>query len=127
MYYQRINRDPFIDVVLLGSTVVQAGTTTAIDYLYVLHSHFQSWSNSLIKLLGQVKHIHSRILEHNQITSTMKTLVLLSSLVALSIQQQAPLPNYMLGEFQLETSQGFEDFMYEIGVNWFTRKVIIQK
>ena len=61
-----------------------------------------------------------------QITSTMKTLVLLCSLVALSTQQQpqGPLPNYMLGEFQLETSQGFEDFMYELGVNWFTRKVV---
>ena len=29
----------------------------------------------------------------------------------------------MLGEFQLETSEGFSDYMYEIGVNWFTRQV----
>ena len=29
----------------------------------------------------------------------------------------------MLGDFQLETSKGFDNYMYEIGVNWFTRKV----
>lgn len=29
----------------------------------------------------------------------------------------------MLGDFQLETSEGFSDYMYEIGVNWFTRQV----
>ena len=29
----------------------------------------------------------------------------------------------MLGDFQLETSEGFDDYMYGIGVNWFTRKV----
>ena len=28
----------------------------------------------------------------------------------------------MLGEFKMETSEGFEDFLYEIGVNWFNRK-----
>ena len=32
----------------------------------------------------------------------------------------------MLGDFQLETSEGFDNYMYEIGVNWFTRKVEIQ-
>ena len=32
------------------------------------------------------------------------------------------LPHYMLGEFKMETSEGFEDFLYEIGVNWFNRK-----
>ena len=37
--------------------------------------------------------------------------------------QESPLPPYMLGKFQLETSKGFDDFMYEISVNWFTRKV----
>ena len=29
----------------------------------------------------------------------------------------------MLGEFKMETSEGFEDFLYEIGINWFNRKV----
>ena len=29
----------------------------------------------------------------------------------------------MLGEFQLETSEGFEDYLYEIGINWFNRKI----
>ena len=28
----------------------------------------------------------------------------------------------MLGEFKMETSEGFEDFLYEIGINWFNRK-----
>ena len=40
-----------------------------------------------------------------------------------SLGQESPLPAYMLGKFQLETSEGFDDFMYEISVNWFTRKV----
>merc|ERR1711915_726409 len=31
------------------------------------------------------------------------------------------LPDYMLGKFQLETSEGFSDFMYKIGVGWFNR------
>ena len=41
--------------------------------------------------------------------------------------QESPLPPYMLGKFQLETSKGFDDFMYEISVNWFTRKVYIER
>ena len=36
--------------------------------------------------------------------------------------QPQMLPEFMLGEFKMETSEGFEDFLYEIGVNWFTRK-----
>ena len=40
-----------------------------------------------------------------------------------ALAQESPLPPYMLGKFQLETSRGFEDFMYELSVNWFTRKV----
>ena len=32
------------------------------------------------------------------------------------------LPEFMLGEFKMETSEGFEDFLYEIGINWFNRK-----
>ena len=35
----------------------------------------------------------------------------------------APLPDNMLGTFQLETSEGFTNYMYEVGVDWFTRKV----
>ena len=31
----------------------------------------------------------------------------------------------MLGEFKMETSQGFEDFLYEIGIGWFNRKAEI--
>merc|ERR1711899_141835 len=50
---------------------------------------------------------------------TLTAAVLLISAVA----GQAPLPNYMLGDFQLETSEGFSDYMYEIGVNWFTRQI----
>merc|ERR1712110_375750 len=52
-------------------------------------------------------------------SANMRTLIALS----LAISAQAPLPNYMLGDFQLETSEGFEDYMYEIGVNCFTRKI----
>ena len=36
---------------------------------------------------------------------------------------QETLPDFMLGEFQLETSEGFEDYLYEIGINWFNRKI----
>jgi len=45
-------------------------------------------------------------------------LLLLPSLVA-----AAQLPEHMLGQYQLETSEGFSDFMYEIGVSWFTRTI----
>ena len=30
-------------------------------------------------------------------------------------------PDMMLGSFQMETSEGFDEFMYEMGVNMFTR------
>merc|ERR1711878_21828 len=45
-------------------------------------------------------------------------LLLLPSLVA-----AAQLPEHMLGTYQLETSERFSDFMYEIGVSWFTRQI----
>jgi len=48
----------------------------------------------------------------------MLLLLLVPSLVA-----AAQLPDYMLGQYQLETSEGFSDFMYEIGVSWFTRTI----
>jgi len=44
-------------------------------------------------------------------------------LLLLPCLASAALPPYMLGKYQLETSQGFDDFMYEVGVNWFTRKI----
>ena len=47
-------------------------------------------------------------------------LVLVSSLVTAE-----QLPANMLGKYQLETSEGFSDFMSEIGVNWFTRQVTL--
>merc|ERR1711981_169267 len=57
-------------------------------------------------------------------TVKMRTLLALSLCLAISATAaQAPLPNYMLGDFQLETSEGFDNYMYEIGVNWFTRKI----
>ena len=34
-------------------------------------------------------------------------------------------PEMMLGSFQMETSEGFDEFMYEMGVNMFTRLIII--
>ena len=36
--------------------------------------------------------------------------------------QKQTLPEFMLGEFKMETSEGFEDFLYEIGINWLNRK-----
>ena len=33
-------------------------------------------------------------------------------------------PEMMLGSFQMETSEGFDEFMYELGVNMFTRLVV---
>merc|ERR1712154_595661 len=45
-------------------------------------------------------------------------LLLLPSLVTAE-----QLPEHMLGTYQLETSEGFSDFMYEIGVSWFTRTI----
>ena len=30
-------------------------------------------------------------------------------------------PEKMLGSFQMENSEGFDEFMYELGVNVFTR------
>merc|ERR1712066_280045 len=32
-------------------------------------------------------------------------------------------PEMMLGSFQMETSGGFDEFVYELGVNMFTRKI----
>merc|ERR1712018_721658 len=57
-----------------------------------------------------------------KLTVTMRTLIALSLAIS-AIAAQGPLPNYMLGDFQLETSEGFDNYMYEIGVNWFTRKI----
>merc|ERR1719150_3575734 len=54
----------------------------------------------------------------------MRTLPVLLSIATISaVTGQSPLPQYMLGEFQLETTEGFSDYMYEIGVNWFTRQI----
>ena len=35
------------------------------------------------------------------------------------------MPELMLGSFQMETSEGFDEFMYEMGVNMFTRLIIM--
>merc|ERR1711936_108277 len=53
------------------------------------------------------------------------TLILLKLLIHLlpSLATAAQLPDHMLGQYQLETSEGFSDFMYEIGVSWFTRTI----
>ncbi|XP_023348461.1 fatty acid-binding protein [Eurytemora carolleeae] len=46
-------------------------------------------------------------------------------LICFSAQVEAGkyLPDQMLGEFKLETSEGFTDFMYEIGVRWIKRQI----
>ena len=33
------------------------------------------------------------------------------------------MPEFMIGDFQMETSEGFNDFMYEMGVNFVTRNI----
>ena len=33
------------------------------------------------------------------------------------------MPEFMIGDFQMETSDGFNDFMYEMGVNFVTRNI----
>ena len=33
------------------------------------------------------------------------------------------LPSKIIGDFQRESSEGFDEFMYEIGVNMFTRTI----
>jgi len=50
----------------------------------------------------------------------MKLAILLVSFLA---GASANLPNYMLGEYVLETSDGFDNYMWQLGVNWFTRKI----
>merc|ERR1712039_370702 len=39
--------------------------------------------------------------------------------------EKMAVPEKMLGSFQMETSEGFDEFMYELGVNVFTRKIAI--
>merc|ERR1739848_737967 len=55
-------------------------------------------------------------------TAIMLPLLLLSALLA-AASGQAALEPFMLGKFELESSNGFEDFMTEIGVGFLTRKV----
>ena len=38
----------------------------------------------------------------------------------------ARLPESMIGDFQMETSEGFNDYMYELGVNIVTRNIANQ-
>ena len=49
---------------------------------------------------------------------------LLATVLVGGVHCNGPLPEYMMGNFVLETSEGFNDYMYEIGVDWFTRKVV---
>ena len=41
----------------------------------------------------------------------------------LDTSAMAALPEFMVGDFQMETSEGFNDFMYEMGVNFVTRNI----
>ena len=31
------------------------------------------------------------------------------------------LPDYMIGDWKMESSEGFDNFMWELSVDWFTR------
>ena len=55
----------------------------------------------------------------------MKVQLLLSLLTTICLAQQSagPLPQTMIGKFNLESSTGFDDYMYKLGVGWFKRKV----
>ena len=53
----------------------------------------------------------------------MLTTLLSLLLVVTSVHCSGPLPEYMVGDYVLETSEGFNNYMYEVGVDWFTRKV----
>ena len=54
----------------------------------------------------------------------LPSLILLACLSTSALAQTPTLlPEYMLGEYVLETSEGFDDYMWQLGVNWFTRKV----
>ena len=53
----------------------------------------------------------------------MKTILLVSGLFVNIFAQQNQLPLFMLGEFKLDTSEGFSDFMKQVGVSWITRQV----
>ena len=54
----------------------------------------------------------------------MKSLLILSYLVVGVITKSGgPLPEYMLGKYALETSEGFSDFMYTVNIGWFQRSV----
>jgi hypothetical protein len=53
-------------------------------------------------------------------SAATKLLLLLS---VLSTCHGDNLPKYMLGDYKMQTSKGFNDYMYELGVNWFTRTI----
>ena len=73
---------------------------------------------------------------NKQILNYMKTLELGSILSLETIKDLADsaptagnvkiLPAMMIGDFQLESSEGFDEFMYEMGVNMVTRKIVNQ-
>merc|ERR1711892_1572130 len=44
-------------------------------------------------------------------------------LFTITVDGKGPLPDYMLGKFQLEASEGMSDFMYKMGVGWFQRSI----
>merc|ERR1719341_438920 len=48
---------------------------------------------------------------------------LVSRMAADKAATGGPLPHYMIGDFQLDTSEKFNEFMTELGVNWVTRNI----
>merc|ERR1711892_40829 len=59
-------------------------------------------------------------------TKTMTRMIvslLLVSLLAGFARSANPLPDYMIGKYKLDTSNGFNDYMSALGVNFFTRTI----
>merc|ERR1712233_161896 len=61
--------------------------------------------------------------QHPPPYQTPTMLLLLPLLLISTLVRAEQLPAQWLGKYQLETSEGFSDFMSEIGVNWFTRQI----
>ncbi|XP_023338278.1 myelin P2 protein [Eurytemora carolleeae] len=54
----------------------------------------------------------------------MKVFFLGLCLACLSFAADGPLPEYILGEYKYESSENYDEFLTDLGLNWFTRQII---